>query len=1340
MKKILKVLLTIVLFVPMTFINTKSISYIEVGGTISEDLVLEDTSATYLITNTLDIMPGVTLKINPGVTIVGGIDDPNDPEITLNDNALLIIGDLEGEQVALNDVRIIHDETYSPYGEAAIGLANFQMYNSHFEDGMIFLRNSDVVISGVEFSNSDVYFFPIDTVNIDISYSLFINDTVLNVSPQSNSTVNIYNNSFNNFNNPDIIFDSMNYGVSSNVHINNNNFLFLDKDWVIVTNATSENVQVLDLTNNYWRTTDADLISRVVLDHSDVSTRMINCDLSFPESDLISNAPQTEIVMPFAIKELAINDLSGSINVDTTLTLAGSPYYIGSLLSLGENVTLTVEEGVEIFGKENNSTVSNESLIILSSGSNLVLNGSDSNRTKISNININTNQSELFSNTSIYHIISIQNTDFSKVQLNLYDSELTILNNTFTDNSLLTINTFKPSNFSETLINSNIKNNLFESSNIHVYLTSDSDLNIQNNTFNSNEIFDINFEQLGEFSTLENINVNQNNFLNFDKDYIIIADGSSVFNNTAKSIDLSDNYWRSQTTQTIKKYIFDHEDYYGNSISLSIIDTSNSYFVNTMDYTYNTDLVLKNKEITNVLTGYINEDTVLSNNQDKYILNGNLDILPGITLTIEEGITIESSEMFCFNGIGGSSCPGNTINLYGDAKLVINGTETNKVRLNSVRVYVDNSDDSDYSSININYLEGKNSYFYLNKNLSQITNSQFISENILTDTSSSYGWSLITYVNPIINSKFIGNSLSGNSNLDIAKSFGIVSGIEISNNTFYRNDFGYSSSDSTYDIEVRSTNGSDYSNLLINNNNFVNTDKQYFLYTYSDSGDTLDLTSNFWRNLTDYEINSKIYDNSENSNVQSYVDISNQLVDFNIIAPDLDYYYLNGVQDNKSFNHSISINHNFRSAWLNEVEVGNTFAIDTEGEYLLKLEKDDSTMYEINFEIDLTKPIIEGVNDKTLYKESRTISFNEGAALLHKIEIGKSYYLDENGVYILNITEDEQTVVQKNIEISSGYILDENGTYNLYVTDNAGNISSMIFTIEIPEETSTSNSLNSNTNTTYTFETEEPETFISTAPKENVPSTPVSQPTFTERMDSLKALFASGLVTLDSKETITTQLKSLYSEDKKFVSSFTSEEKDNFETLLKEIYKDNLSIENTGIQEISIKGLLLNTNLEALTSGESISYKVDIKEELTAEDKALVDQYMNDQQLDTSNVYSLDINISELINDSESQLTELTEPITLTLPLPESFKGLDNLQVVHVHNGQVEVLEVTINEDGTFSFSTSKLSSFTLVQSKQITEPNLEETTNTNNNVLYYGLGILLIAGLGFGYMKLRKN
>lgn len=321
--------------------------------------------------------------------------------------------------------------------------------------------------------------------------------------------------------------------------------------------------------------------------------------------------------------------------------------------------------------------------------------------------------------------------------------------------------------------------------------------------------------------------------------------------------------------------------------------------------------------------------------------------------------------------------------------------------------------------------------------------------------------------------------------------------------------------------------------------------------------------------------------------------------------------------------------------------------------------------------------------------------------------------------------------------LTTGYTFDRNGFYHLSITDNFGNYRSIDFGIILKEETSSGNNSNSSSDTTYTYIATTPT--ISTTPKLNTPSTTVSPQTFTKRLDSLKELFTVGAVTSIDKETVNAQLKSLCSENKNFVSSFTSEEKDSFETFLQEVYEDNLNIEYTGLQNINIKGLLLNTNLEVLTSGESISYKVDIKEELTEEDKPLVDQYMNDQQLDTYNVYSLDINISELIGDSERQITELEEPIILTLPLPDSFKGLDNLQVVHVHNGQVEVLEVTINGDGTFSFSTNKLSSFTLVQNTPKTSP-INEETQTTSNVWLYGLGILLIAGLGFGYKKLRKN
>lgn len=57
-----------------------------------------------------------------------------------------------------------------------------------------------------------------------------------------------------------------------------------------------------------------------------------------------------------------------------------------------------------------------------------------------------------------------------------------------------------------------------------------------------------------------------------------------------------------------------------------------------------------------------------------------------------------------------------------------------------------------------------------------------------------------------------------------------------------------------------------------------------------------------------------------------------------------------------------------------------------------------------------------------------------------------------------------------------------------------------------------------------------------------------------------------------------------------------------------------------------------------------------------------------------------------------------------------------------------------------FSFTTNKLSSFTLIQSAQDNTSVTEDKSSQSSNIWLYGLGIFLVTGLGFGYKKLRKR
>ena len=90
-----------------------------------------------------------------------------------------------------------------------------------------------------------------------------------------------------------------------------------------------------------------------------------------------------------------------------------------------------------------------------------------------------------------------------------------------------------------------------------------------------------------------------------------------------------------------------------------------------------------------------------------------------------------------------------------------------------------------------------------------------------------------------------------------------------------------------------------------------------------------------------------------------------------------------------------------------------------------------------------------------------------------------------------------------------------------------------------------------------------------------------------------------------------------------------------------------------------------------------------------------------------------DITLPVTINgEAAGELSELAKPITLKLAIPEGLpevaEGLERVYyVVRNHNGEVEVLNTTVNEDNTISFETDAFSTYALAYVDQ--EPAAEE-------------------------------
>ena len=138
----------------------------------------------------------------------------------------------------------------------------------------------------------------------------------------------------------------------------------------------------------------------------------------------------------------------------------------------------------------------------------------------------------------------------------------------------------------------------------------------------------------------------------------------------------------------------------------------------------------------------------------------------------------------------------------------------------------------------------------------------------------------------------------------------------------------------------------------------------------------------------------------------------------------------------------------------------------------------------------------------------------------------------------------------------------------------------------------------------------------------------------------------------------------------------------------------------------------LENNGIVLNPADKVEITVKVAE-LAEEENSEMVAAVNEKVEGASLAGLYDITIPVTINgEAAGELSELAKPITLKLAIPEGLpevaEGLERVYyVVRKHNGEVEVLNTTVNEDNTISFETDAFSTYALAYVDQ--EPAAEE-------------------------------
>lgn len=188
--------------------------------------------------------------------------------------------------------------------------------------------------------------------------------------------------------------------------------------------------------------------------------------------------------------------------------------------------------------------------------------------------------------------------------------------------------------------------------------------------------------------------------------------------------------------------------------------------------------------------------------------------------------------------------------------------------------------------------------------------------------------------------------------------------------------------------------------------------------------------------------------------------------------------------------------------------------------------------------------------------------------------------------------------------------------------------------------------------------------------------------------------------------------------------------------------------ENNKVTNVSKE--LVESIIEEIEKGNDVDLVTEVvikpidEKEVTKETIQLIVETVNGSEV--AQYLDLSVLVSVLVNDeviATSEITELSKPMTFTIVIPEELAKVEDgftrtYYVVREHNGVVEKLPVTVNGDGTLTFSTDKFSTYALIYVDTKVEDVETETPETTDN--YYVMLYAIMALLSFAILVVLKQ
>lgn len=177
-------------------------------------------------------------------------------------------------------------------------------------------------------------------------------------------------------------------------------------------------------------------------------------------------------------------------------------------------------------------------------------------------------------------------------------------------------------------------------------------------------------------------------------------------------------------------------------------------------------------------------------------------------------------------------------------------------------------------------------------------------------------------------------------------------------------------------------------------------------------------------------------------------------------------------------------------------------------------------------------------------------------------------------------------------------------------------------------------------------------------------------------------------------------------------------------------------------KDVSFEFKVIGSDNQTIIAKKSeLTQKVEVKDvtekDLNKEDVDLINKLIDNKYV-LAKYYNIDL-FNAVKDLKVEQITDSSKEVAVTLNIPSDMEKVKDgftrkYYIVRVHDGKTDILDTTLNADGTLTFKTDKFSTYSLVYTD--TETNIDNPKTSDNIALY-----LVFAGVSFiGLMKFCKD